>query len=289
MDPLGSAGVGSATPQGPPTPDAPKRKGAAFIWSGSLVLAAGIVAGVVMIAMGFGNLADFVSKLKSVPVPGRQSIHFEPGDYSIYSSGYSSTYSGPAVSDVKVTITSPSGEAVPTRAAGTSTNRSVTSGSSSYTSMKEFTIATAGTYEVVTARTTSSSSRRGTTTVSTVSIGPSSASALGSSFGLMGGGVGAGALGFVVGLALLIVGLVRRASSKPRPVFVPRGVYGMPPGGWAGMGPPGPYWSGAPTYGGPSPVAPGPPHQGPPGSYSDAGGSGPAPVPPAEGWGPPPG
>jgi len=231
-----------------------KRKGGGLIWSGVATFVLSILIAVVLVAVGFGSLLEF-GNMRRIKVPSTQTLPFEAGRYAIYDfTSVSAPTPGSRgttpvtptnrtrVGDLRVTVTSGAGEEIPLvpsdfGSSGTSTG----SGNTTYTDMWEFTIQTAGSYEVkvtgTVPRTTAPSSQLGGFAPE-VAIGRAPGAVLGSSLGPMAVGVAVGGLGTVVGLILFIVGLVRRSGSKPPPAYPPPR-FGPPPFGPPGYGPPG--------------------------------------------------
>ncbi len=231
-----------------------KRKGGGLIWSGVATCMVAVVVAVILVGVGFGNLLEF-GNMRRITVPSTQTLPFEPGRYAVYD--FTSVSAPPSgsrgttpvrpsnrsrVGDLRVTVTSAAGEEIALMpsdfgSSGTSTS----SGGTTYTDMWEFTIQQTGSYEVKVTGTVPGNTAPSSTTggfAPEVAIGRAPGAVLGSSLGPMGVGVLVGGLGFVAGLILFIVGLVRRSSSKPAPAYPPPR-YGPPGFGPPGYGPPG--------------------------------------------------
>jgi len=258
------------------------RPGRGLLISGVVLVVASVI-GVAAAVWIFGStvgkgVSDDLSS-PSFPVPTRQSVQLDAGDYVVYGSASSSEIGSGIES---VTVTAPGGGAVP---AHSSTSQTLTRNGSSYRSVVTFTAATTGRYQL------DVQGDAGRTVV------------IGRSFTEYLGGLGTGvvvgilsALLFLVGLVLIIVGAVKRSNARraPAPAGYPPSGYGPTP---AGYGPPPPgygqppghgqqpgYGQQPPGYGQPPPPPPPPPPPygslpSYPPSYPPSGGE--PPVPPA--------
>jgi hypothetical protein len=231
----------SLTPS-PPAPPKPKGKG--LIISGAVLLVLGLVLGIVGIAGTVGAAAKLVSSLGTpTTTPATITKTFDAGTtYAVYAeaTGGSGTTEDPFTSDVTVSdisVTGPGGGSVPVSDISSSITQTVDSNGGTFGAVGTFTPPTTGEY--------------------TVNVGGSGASvvvapdvlSIGKSFALA-ALIPVGILVGLVGLILLIVGLVRRSSSK-RQLAQPGFATG--PGYASGAGYAGPGYNPA------APPPPGPP------------------------------
>lgn len=201
----------------------PKRKGKAAIITGAVLLVVAVIMGIV----GAAGIANGVSKLgldtaQTAIGPGTLDVQLEGSStYVVYEFGTLSQRAGITAADV--TVTDPSGASVAVRGMG-DIGQSFNDGAQDLSAAAQFTTTTAGSYSVSVA-----------TEGAEFMVGPSISSFIG--LGLFGLAIAFAVLLGIIGLVVLIVGLVRRAGSKPKPA-----AYGYPAGAVA----PG-YGTGQPT------------------------------------------
>jgi hypothetical protein len=196
-----------------PTPAAaapPPVKGKGLIWSGVVLLVVGLVVfvvGIIGVVTSAVNLASGFEAPVTTPATVTRSI--DAGTtFAVYersSLAGSGTAEDPllaSVSPADVTVTGPGGAAVAVRDPGNLT-QTFTSGGGEFFAVALFDAPVTGTYEITVA-----------TEGARVIVGPSF-TAFGRSVAWA-AAIGLGALLGLVGLILLIVGIVRRSSSKKK-------------------------------------------------------------------------
>jgi len=197
----------------------PKRKGKGAIITGSILMGLGLVLGIIGIvgiaATGASAVAAFAAPVTS---PGSSLNQLDGGKSYVVYQLLDAT--GDPISAADVTVLAPDGSTVRLDDL-VDVNDSYTSGSDTFASVAGFTAPTTGQY-------TTSIGVPGVAFV----VGPGlSALASVAMWGLL---IGAATIIGIIGLVVLIIGLVRRSSSKPKPV-----AYGYPAGAvGAGYGTP---------------------------------------------------
>lgn len=189
----------------------PKRKGKAAIITGAVLLVAAVIIGII----GTAGIANGVSKLgldtaQTAFGPATLDVQLEGGSsYVVYEFGTLSQRAGITPDDV--TVTDPSGAAVAVQGMG-DIGQSFNDGAQDLSAVAQFSTTTTGSYAVTVA-----------TEGAEFMVGPSISSFIG--LGLFGLAIAFAVLLGIIGLVVLIVGLVRRAGSKPKPA-----AYGYPAG-----------------------------------------------------------
>jgi len=190
----------------------PKRKGKAAIITGAVLLGVAVVMGIV----GAVGIANGVSKLglenaQTAFGPATLDVQLEGGStYVVYEFGTISQRAGITPNDVSVT--DPSGNPVAVRGMG-DIGQSFNDGANDLSAVAQFSTTSAGNYSVAVA-----------TEGAEFMVGPSITSFIG--LGLFGLAIAFAVLLGIAGLIVLIVGLVRRASSKPQVAAYPAGAVG---------------------------------------------------------------
>ena len=225
----------SLTPS-PPAPPKPKGKG--FVVTGAILLVLGIVLGIIGIAGAVGAAAKFVNDLGAVATaPATITRDLTAGTtYAVYveATGGTGSNDDPFTSDVSssdITVKGPDGSDVAVNDMGSSAQTVDTNGST-YGALVTFTARTTGQYTIDVAGSGAH-----------VLVAPD-ALAIGKSFAVV-AFIPVGVLVGLLGLVLLIVGLVRRSSSK-RALAQPGYATGPGYAGGAGYAGPG-YVASAPT------------------------------------------
>jgi len=196
-------------------PEKAKKAGSGVLWSGVVLLVVSIVGGIAGIVVGVVMIAGLEDQLTRITNPSGQNVELIAGEHSVYSG---SRYGVPPIS-----IIGPAGQQISTRARGTSTSASVTSGSTTWYETAFFTAPTTGSYTV----SRNNDSTSSFSTPERLAIGPPYEQALGPVLGLFVVALlGGGAL-FMLGVTLLIVGLVKRSKAKRPPM--PQVGFGGPP------------------------------------------------------------
>ncbi len=209
-----------------PIAPAGKLKGTALIWIGVLAMIAGVVGGIVMVVSGAVDLAHVAEGYQRVPASGGTIALDEEGRYNVFYETYdpssSSTYYEPVPGFVRVT--DPEGVPVPTSTAPSSltynnngrrgvriaTFRAGRPGRYGFRLIRSDGVSTSGADARLAVGKSDFSGAR------TVAIGAVLGAAL-----------------FLLGLILLIVGAVRRSSSKKARLAAS----GYPGGTWAPSAP----------------------------------------------------
>jgi Protein of unknown function (DUF2510) len=221
----------------PPAPGAPLagdavRRPRGLVVAGAVVIGVGLL-GVLGCLIGiFSGLGSSLTQSLTAPVlqiPTDQSMALQKGDYTIFQlTGHQSgtvgsrvvENSSPTLTASQVTVTGPDSRAVPVVAPFLHTETE-TRGEDLYTGAVQFTTTVAGTYRITI---TPDSAGQ-------VIVAPSLTAGFVSAGEWALGAVGGGFV-FLVGVVLLIVGLVRRNSSRaPAAGFVPGAVGASGPGG----------------------------------------------------------
>lgn len=176
----------------------PRRRGGGLIWTGVVLLVLAILAGlvgIVAIGRGVGSLASGMTEAQ--PTPAAFSAQFETGrEYTVYElTGFGAQ---PTVQVADITVVGEQGFSVPISGTGGVTS-TFESGSDSFTAVAQFVAPTTGQYVVQVAT-------EGTTIV----VGPSLGDLVG--VGVWGIVVAVAGMAGFVGLVLLIIGLVLRAT-----------------------------------------------------------------------------
>ena len=191
-----------------------KRKGKAAIITGIVLIVLALVAGiagVAVIASGVGNIAS--ESTEPFAAPNTITVSLESGKtYVVYELETTAGKGSMQLSDI--TVTDPSGGAVSVTGMG-SFGESFNQGSETFLAVGQFVTTTSGTHTIDVA-----------TEGTTFMVGPSLGSFIG--LGLAGLAIVFAVLLGIAGVIVLIIGLVRRASSKPAAVG-----YGYPAGGVA--------------------------------------------------------
>jgi hypothetical protein len=231
----------------PSTPVAPKLKGKGLTISGALLMVLGAILVVVGIVGTVSAAAKFVSDLGAVATtPATITRDLNAGTtYAVYveATGGTGTNGDPFTSDVSasdITVTGPDGSNVTVNDMGSST-QTVDNNGSTFGALVTFTAPTSGQYKIDVAGSGGK-----------VLVAPD-VLAIGKSFALA-AFIPVGILVGLLGLVLLIVGLVRRSSSK-RALAQPGYATGPGYAGGAGYAGPG-YVASAPTAAPVQPVAP---------------------------------
>jgi hypothetical protein len=202
---------------------APRRAGPSLAIS-LVVLGIGVAVAVVGVVETVLPLFRTLTRSTSHSTPAEIRGHLSHGTYEVYeltgdrSSAFSPIRTGPVdIGPADVTVTPASGGS-PLRVTGEGADETLTIGHDIYTGAVQFAVPSAGDYVV---RVTSSSPTR-------VILARSIGGILRSVVGWI-AAAGGGALLALIGLALLIVGLVRR---RARPVGYAGGPGGLPPPNW---------------------------------------------------------
>ncbi|MFC6237328.1 DUF2510 domain-containing protein [Longivirga aurantiaca] len=181
-----------------------KRKGKAAIITGIVLIVLALVAGIAGIAgiaSGVGSIAS--ESTEPFAAPNTITVSLESGKtYVVYELEAAAGQGSMQISDI--TVTDPSGATVPVTGMG-SFGQGFNEGADSFVAVGEFVTSTTGTYTIDV-----------TTEGTTFMVGPSLGSFIG--LGLSGLAIVLAALLGIAGVIVLIIGLVRRASSKPAAV-----------------------------------------------------------------------
>lgn len=188
-----------------------KRKGKPAIITGIVLIVLALVtgiAGIAGIASGVGSIAS--ESTEAFAAPNTITVSLDGGKtYVVYELEGTAGQGSMQVSDI--TVTDPSGAAVSVTGMG-DFGQGFNEGSETFLAVGEFGTTTAGTYTIDVA-----------TEGTTFMVGPSLGSFIG--LGLSGLAIVFAVLLGIAGIIVLIIGLVRRASSKPAAVG-----YGYQPG-----------------------------------------------------------
>lgn len=191
-----------------------KRKGKVAIITGIVLIVLALVtgiAGIAGIANGVGSIAN--ESTEPFASPNSITVSLESGKtYVVYELEGTAGQGSMQVSDI--TVTDPSGGAVSVTGMG-AFGESFNQGSETFIAVGEFVTSTTGTYTI-------DVSTEGTTFM----VGPSLGSFIG--LGLSGLAIVFAVLLGIAGIIVLIIGLVRRSSSKQQTVS-----FGYPAGGVA--------------------------------------------------------
>jgi hypothetical protein len=229
---------------------------------GTVLLVVGPIVGTIMVVVAFVNTYDELSDFPSVPVDGGGEITLDAGDYTVYAEG-PGVDSFTVFSSADVEIIDPNGEAVDL--SFVSGEFTYSAGGDDGTAVLTFNAPVDGAYQVNPLESSVRSSN-----VTDIAIGPGFGDVLADQVPLIVLGSILGAVGFILGLVMLIVVAVKRGKRKRQRRLSAGGYSG---GQGFGAPPPGsPY--GQPGY--PPPPGAGPP---PPGAG--------APPPGVQGWSPP--
>lgn len=244
-----------------------KPSGAWYI-IGALLLVIGPIVGTVMVVLAFVNAYDELANLPSVPADRGGEVVLDAGDYTVYAQGRGvNAFTVFGSSDVE--ILAPDGD--PVNLSFVSGDFTYSTGSTDAVAALTFTAPVDGTYQV---NPTESNIR--SSNVTDIAIGPGFGSVLGDQVPLIVLGSIIGAVGFIVGLVMLIVVGVKRGKAKRQR----RLTAGGPGGPGFGAPPPGGAY-GQPGYPPPPGAGPPPPGMGtppPPGAGAPPG---------VQGWNPP--
>jgi len=242
----------SLTPQ-PYRGSQPKRRGRGLIWSGVVLLVLAVVlglAGIVGVGRGVGDIASGSTEPSVTPAVFTAELIAGRG-YTLYEAPPSGA--APTLGPDSFTVTGADGQAVPLEGMGT-TAETIDIGGTTFVAVAQFDAGISGTYIV-------EAPQPGTT----VLLGPSLSQLAG--LGLWGLAIGIAVLLGFVGLVLLVIGLVLRASKpSPAPAY---GGTAYPATGVRPATDPYAAQSAAQPYAPAQPAAPPPPALPPAGWYPD--------------------
>ena len=176
----------------------PKLPFAGF-WIALVIVAVTAIAGIVMVAIAVGTVANAISDFAEIDVPQTAEVRLGSGEYWVFAG--TPTDSSISATAVDVTVTAPDGAfVVLTSELG---SYDAETGGLSFTSLGRIDVQSAGVY-------TFETNGPGEATVRVGQL------PLGRFVGLLVGGIVVGGLGFLLALILVIVTLVRRSSAKKR-------------------------------------------------------------------------
>ena len=176
----------------------PKLPFAGF-WIALVIFVVSAIAGIVMVAIAVGTVANAISDFAEIDVPQTAEVRLGSGEYWVFAGTPSD--SSISATAVDVTVTAPDGSfVVLTSELG---SYDAETGGLSFTSLGRIDVQSAGVY-------TFETNGPGEATVRVGQL------PIGRFVGLLVGGIVIGGLGFLVALILVIVTLVRRSSAKKR-------------------------------------------------------------------------
>lgn len=186
------------------------------LWIAIALMVLGVVLGVLLVVRGVMSISGIVEDYQRVPADGGGTVQLdETGDYRVFQEFPGANSELTASPAPQVTVTGPDGAEIPVERSSTSENYGV--GGRDGRLLGTIEAAAPGEYQVV---------ADGEGDLAFGQSGP-----LAPVVTILGGVFGGGLL-FLAGVVLLIISLVRRASSR-KPV--PPTAWGPPPGSW---GPP---------------------------------------------------